>query len=480
MQQDQYALVGGNIIAANGDAPITDGVILVNQGRIQAVDHRQKLTLPDGIEQIDISGKWVTPGLIDTNVHLILMTVPEFFVKYEDQWEEIALQAAQVGLKYGLTTMADTWGPLPPLLQVRDKINRGEAVGSRMLIGGNIVGTGGPFTAFFMGGWDLGGASLRYGGWVHPKIQDRINRLWEDEVGPDMAALTPNEAGERLAKYLTKGVDFVKVGVSAHGISPVEPLVFSAPALRAMRDATLDAGVPFQTHTFTVESLRMALEVNTTLLQHPNVMSVSWQSASSAQKQAIKNMIDQIAEEKTHVGLMMVPDKQQLARYKQWQLEGEQDPHLENVLLERWPMMTEENYQNQKQALQPWLREDLLITLATDAGLESADIGPVVWGRLGRAHFDRLRNLQEVGLSPMQVIMSATRNGAQALGIGHDTGTIEVGKFADLLVINSNPLDDVSNLKQIHAVIKEGQIVDRDALPINAILDSDPEAVWPH
>src|SRR5690606_17995364 len=138
---------------------------------------RSKINVPESYQQIDVAGKWITPGLIDSNVHLILLTIPEFFVKYEDQFTEIAIQSAQVGLKYGLTTMPDTWGPLKPLLEARDRINSGEFVGSRVLVAGNIRGTGGPFSASFMAGWDPRGLSVRYGGWVHPQIQQRINAL---------------------------------------------------------------------------------------------------------------------------------------------------------------------------------------------------------------------------------------------------------------------------------------------------------------
>ena len=118
--------------------------------------------------------------------------------------------------------MPDTWGPLEPLLEARNRINQGEFVGSRVLVAGNIIGIGGPFSQYFMGGWFLHGLTTRYGGWVHPEIQRRINRLWEDDVGPAMLAMTADEAAEVLRKYIAKGVDFVKVGVSGHGLGPFE------------------------------------------------------------------------------------------------------------------------------------------------------------------------------------------------------------------------------------------------------------------
>ena len=61
----------------------------------------------------------------------------------------------------------------------------------------------------------------------------------------------------------------------------------------------------------------------------------------------------------------------------------------------------------------------------------------------------------------MEVIKIATRNGAQALGIEEDVGTIESGKQADMIVLSDNPLDDISNTKKIEAVINNGQLIER-------------------
>jgi predicted amidohydrolase YtcJ len=124
-EPERLALVGGTVIQANGEAPIDDAVVLISGDQLEKIGPRPEVSIPEGYRTIDTTGRWVTPGLIDTNVHLILMTVPEFFVKYEDRLEEIAIQSAQVGLKFGLTTMADSWGPLEPLLAARDRVNSG-------------------------------------------------------------------------------------------------------------------------------------------------------------------------------------------------------------------------------------------------------------------------------------------------------------------------------------------------------------------
>jgi imidazolonepropionase-like amidohydrolase len=475
------ALVGGTIIPANGSPPIEDAVIVVADGVITAVGPRGEVDVPAKTTVFEAEGKFITPGLIDTNVHLILMTVPEFFVKYEDRLTDIALQSAQVGLKYGMTTMADTWGPLEPLLEARDRINRGEIVGSRVLVAGNIVGTGGPFSVYFMGSWDHRGDDMRYGGWVHPAIQRRINDLWEAGVGPELLAMTPEEAAAAMRAYLARGVDFVKLAVAGHGISPVEPVIFSPEAMRAMRAEVRKAGIPFQTHTFTVESLRLAVELQPEMLQHPNVMSPPWFAATDAQKNSIRESISTIVSDGIYCGLMAIPSKRKTEIYKSWNaIEHLDQPYLNKVMMNRAPYMGAMPLEARVEGLRVWIDGGVKYTLATDQGPEAADLGPVAWGRLGRAHFERLEDLQDCGEEPHDILVAATKNGAEAYGLGDRLGTIETGKSADLLVLDADPLEDIANLRKINQVIKDGRIVDREALPTVRVLDYDPEAPWPY
>ena len=476
--QEDLALVGGTVITATGELPIANAVVLIRDGRIIEVTTDSRV--PAGYRSIDVTGKWITPGLIDSNVHLILMTVPEFFVKYEDRLTDIAIQSAQVGLKYGLTTMPDTWGPLEPLLEARDRINNGEFVGSRVLVAGNIIGTGGPFSQSFMGGWPVGGLSLRYGGWVKPALQRRIDALWEAGVGPAMVAMTPEDAAETLRTYIARGVDFIKVGVSGHGLGHAEPLLFSKEALQAMREVAREAGIPFATHTMTVESLRLAIELDPELLVHPNVLGPPWKYTSQSHKDSVRSSINAIRKKGIYAGLMAVPEKERLRVYKEWDfLEHGDKPALNEIMVNRQMGMASASFEDQAEGLKVWLDGGIKFTLATDQGPDTADLGPVAWSRLGRAHFGRMIGLQDVGASPMDVLVASTRNGAEAYGLGDELGTVEAGKIADLLVLDADPMQDIANMREINLVIKDGEIVDRDALPTVEVLDYDPELPWP-
>src|SRR5262249_26097860 len=148
---ETIAITGATLIDGTGAAAIPDAVIVIDGNKITAVGPRASVRVPAGARQIDAAGKYVIPGLMDANVHLVLGSAIEFIVRYEGRYEDLIEEAAQVTLKNGLTTVFDSWGPLQPLLNVRDRIKRGEAVGSRMFVAGNIVGFSGPFGRDFNG-----------------------------------------------------------------------------------------------------------------------------------------------------------------------------------------------------------------------------------------------------------------------------------------------------------------------------------------
>ena len=81
-----------------------------------------------------------------------------------------------------------------------------------------------------------------------------------------------------------------------------------------------------------------------------------------------------------------------------------------------------------------------------------------------------IEGLVELGMTPAQAIVSATRNGAMAARGLKDFGTLEPGKLGDILLLTADPLTDIGNLRKVALVIKEGRVVDRARLPVSRVL----------
>jgi len=95
------------------------------------------------------------------------------------------------------------------------------------------------------------------------------------------------------------------------------------------------------------------------------------------------------------------------------------------------------------------------VTLLSGSDIPNFDLVP------GASLHHELENLAEAGIPPLEVIKIATSNGAMALGIEEDVGTIELGKQADMIILSENPLENISNTKKIEAVINNGQLIER-------------------
>jgi imidazolonepropionase-like amidohydrolase len=95
------------------------------------------------------------------------------------------------------------------------------------------------------------------------------------------------------------------------------------------------------------------------------------------------------------------------------------------------------------------------VTILSGTDIPNFDLVP------GASLHHELEILIEAGIPPLEVIKIATKNGAQALGIEEDVGTIEPGKQADMIILSDNPVDEISNTKKIEAVINNGQLIER-------------------
>jgi imidazolonepropionase-like amidohydrolase len=437
------AIVGGTIIDGNGGPPVKNGVILIQGERIIWVGEQSTVTPPKA-KRISATGKYIIPALMDANVHLYAQHTGAELIRNDGRYEAVITEAAQVTLKNGLTSVFDTWGPRAALTRVRDQVNRGEIVGSRIFFAGNIIGLGGPTTTDFF-------PTVRAG--LSECDADAIDARWEQGVGPDLLWMTPREVRARIRDYVESGhQDFLKYAASGH--AHPQYICFSAEVQRTIVEVAHHAGMTVQTHSTTPESLRMAIEAGADLLQHPDL---------TGKAQMPEATLAVIAQRKIPCAALFVT-----RRFLAWN-----DAYMPE------PLVT--NNRNKDQNDHRLVAAGATILLTTDsvilaptaaddpmlAPLVCADDAPLL---MGEAHFRWLEAAYELGMEAMDVLMAATRNVAKAYKVDQDLGTLEKGKIADLLILDRNPLEAAGNYRSINLVMKEGKVIDRDSLPTRRVL----------
>jgi imidazolonepropionase-like amidohydrolase len=438
--------VGGTVIDGTGRPPVSDGVVVIAGGKIVAVGRRTDVPRPAGAREINATGKYVIPGLMDANVHLLFslsfMSI-EFAARYEDRYEDLIEEAAQVALRNGVTTVFDSWGPLQPLLNVRERIKRGEVVGSRMFVAGNIVGLSGPLGRDFNPLAETAATKV---------LVKRINHIYEENTGPDLLWKTPEQVRTEIRTYIARGIDFLKYAASGHGRNQGNFLMFSPEAQRAIVEECHRAGIIAQTHTTSVESLRQGLEAGIDMGQHMEI---------TGPEPMTEDVIKLMLAKKIYAAV-----QPSTARRLKMTLEDATDPDQAKQA------------QTSHDNVVRLIKAGVPLLLATDAGMWDPD---GVASQKPRMRIDRLSELHEGeflwfqamienGMKPMEAILSATRNIAAGYHKLDQLGTLEKGKIADLVVVDADPLQDINNLRKISLVMKEGRVVDRDKLPLKKIL----------
>lgn len=443
-------LLSGATIIDGVSEKATDGqAILVEDGRITAIGRLEELSGRVDAETVDFSGKFIIPGLMNANVHLLISVVLETLVRYEGRYEDLIVEAAQVALKAGMTTVFDTWGPRRALISARDKIDRGEVVGSRIRCAGNIVGFDGPFSGDFDG--RIAGIGTSY-------FVDRINAAWVENTGRHLMWLTPEAVGREVRQYIERGIDFVKYASNEHGATAAGAFIqFSERTQRVIVEEAHRAGLTAQSHTSSVEGLRMSIEAGCDLIQHCN-MTGPTEIPQETLELFARNNCGAVIFPVTDAGLAYL--KASISDFE-WTMWKASDANSRNLISSGAPILLA----NDGGIFAPEILREPMIKGTWNGLPEEEGLG-----RLATGHFVWLRAMEEKGMSPMALLHAATRNVAKAYNVEDDLGTLEVGKIADMVVLDENPLEAARNYQSIHAVIKDGALVNLDALPEQPLL----------
>jgi len=439
------AITGATIIDGTGKAPLSDGVLLITGGRIAAIGHSVDVAIPSAARRLDARGKYLIPGLMDANIHLMLNIDLETLIRYEGRYHEIALEGAQIALKSGQTTVFDTWGPRAALIKARDMINAGQAPGSRIYLAGNIIGFDGPVSADFIG---------EAAPYVSKAFAKRINETWEQGTGRKLLWMTPEEVRAAIREYVQKGVNFLKYGASGH--KDMNFVTFSPRQQKAIIEEGHRAGLVVQAHTTSVESLDLAIEAGLDIVTHGDI--------SGPVRPIPDETIRKLVERGVSVSVLSVTQRH---------LEA-QEKHVPEGILTPYLKVAKTNDSNM-------IKAGVKMLVSTDAGIQNpvllaesrtlaADtVDPRV--KLGEGHFNAMVALEELGMDRMEILKSATSNIARAYH-HPEIGTLEPGKIADLVILDADPLESARNYRRIHAVIKDGKVVDLEALPVAPIISA--------
>ncbi len=431
LQAQSTAIVGATVIDGNGGAPLPNATVVIEGSRITSVGPSASTDVPAGAEVIDGSGKFLTPGFVDTNVHISLYgggakDRKETSVHYRLAGADLTLEAAQMHLKFGVTHLRDSYGALPELKQVRDAIASGDDIGPRLQVAGNIVGWGGPYSITFalIAENDL---SL-----YEQQFSDRIAQ----GTGEELMDMYPEELRVAISEYLDKGVDFLKYGgTSIDLIQHPEVL-----ADREISDALVTQ--------IREREIVCSMLVNT-------ITGPAWQQHLE-QKEAAEARMS--ADDTDEWGRLRRPVEREKTSFELRRERNELGHGAEMRRLNAEKLIA----------------GGCIVTLGTDnyAGVapEFARSPKPIWQEPGIGTLLAIEGLVELGMTPSDAIVAATRNGALAARGLDDFGTIEVGKFADLLLLDADPLEDIANIRKQSLVMVEGVVVDVAALPTRPVM----------
>ena len=414
------ALVGGSLLDGRGGTPIRDSVILIRLKRIEAIGTVGSTPIPPDYRRISTEGMTVLPGLWDMHTHLQYSAHTDlgaWNARYLSQMEAVIMPAiASQLLMAGITSARDAMAPLDPILRVRERIAKGELPGPTMYVAGALLEHKAP-AGLDSFRWDVSGvedARAKVDRLVDKGV-DVIKLLCVADMTPDEAnavvrqaharnrmVLAHGRSDDEIRKCLAAGVDdFQHLGTQ--GVLPDD--IVGAIRER-VRTRTL-----YWTPTVGNPVNNTFLKENPELLDDP-----SWQRGLPS------SIVEDIrASLRLMPGILarpgIVPD---LAVYRR-------------------------KFQQLRDA-----GAELLV--GTDSGNPGHFHPNATWLELDAW-------TSQFGVSPMEAIVRATAVPAKVMGVERDYGTLEPGKYADVIATLGDPLRHINVLRTPAIVIKHGRRV---------------------
>ena len=406
---DTVVLKARQLIDGRGGTPISPAMVRIQDDRIAEVG--PQVGIPQGARVLDLGDATLLPGLIDLHTHLT--------GRPDIHWEDALLRStppeealwgahhAQITLFAGFTTCRDM-GPNWPFVDValRDAIAQGAVVGPRLLVAGNYVSsTGGA------------GDARQFSIYVDVPIVRNL-------------ADGPAEIVKAVRTNLKNGADFIKIlatgAVLSKGIPPGAQQ-YSDEEIQAAVTEAKRWGRQVAAHAHGAAGIKAAIRAGVRTVDH----------GSDLDDEAIALL-------KSHPETFYVPT----LYVSSAMLDEGESAHVPPSELERARQMRAIMEAGFKRAL----RAGIPIGLGTDSSV-------IPHGK--NAHELKIR--VALGQSPMAAIVSATRTNAEILGMSDRIGTVEAGKWADIIAMSKDPLQDITATENVGFVMKAG-VVYRDSL----------------
>ena len=349
--------------------------------------------------KVDLGGRFMIPGLIDTHVHLSGSGEPDsHFMAPDPEMLLIMLKNAQRNLAAGITTVRDVGGWNELEFALRKAIQKGDQVGSRLVLAGRFISITEAGAPYYAG-------------------------MYREADGVD-------DVRKAVREQIKHGADLIKFGVT--GAVLVED---GAPGATHFNRDEMVAGVQeakkfgkrVSAHAHGVEGIRLAVESGADSIEHGTFLHQD------------PDLIRLMAEK----GVFLVPTLQ-----AGWAVIEDKKHQIPNWIIEKSLPIQEDAVMSLVLAYKAGVPIAMGSDAATPLNYHGENALEIYW-------------MQQAGMSAMDALVAATGNAARALGCEGSLGTLQVGKIADLVVLNTNPLTNLRSLadkNEIYFVMKDGLI----------------------
>ena len=400
-------LIADQLIDGTGAAAVPNGALIVENGRIAAVTTRDQLGAnPDG-EVVELAGGTITPGFIEVHAHMHCSAEADAYAQVmtetHDELLMRSVDAVRTTLTSGVTTMRDLGSRNEIAFPIKQAIADGKIPGPRLLV------TGTPITT-------TAGHCNSFG----------------------TEADTVEQVITAVRRQIKLGADYIKMMSTGGAFTPrsnVRAAQYPVSTLRAAVEDAERMGVRVAAHCHGTVGV-----VNCTEAGIHNLIHSTWLSENPDESWDYK---PEVADAMAEKGLWVDPT---IAIAAIRDVKGiSMDPGATSAVLDdpegRYSILRD-----------MWDRGVKFVT-GLDTGMAHVEFGDFA--------FTPQVMVEGMGISEMDAIVSSTRTSSECLDISNETGTLEVGKSADALIIDGDPLADIRALHNVDTIVSQGTLVKR-------------------